>query len=166
MTARRAILLTTTFALGACQQLSNLTGSGTVAGKETGTAGRSAGATVTAQRTDHDMSQVISALAALGAQPIESLSVERARRQPSPADAVRRGPDPRPRLRTGARRDRRATDRLLARRRLGDRRPRHPRRLSPPLQAETGAVVLSFHHRQGPENRLPAAHDDTVAGHR
>jgi acetyl esterase len=89
-TAARAILLTTALTLGACQQLSNLTGSGTVAGKETGTAGRSAGATVTAQRTDHDMSQVISALAALGAQPIESLSVERARRQPSPADAVRR----------------------------------------------------------------------------
>ena len=86
-TAARAILLTTAPALGACQQLSNLTGSGTVAGKETGTAGPSAGATATAQRTDHDMSQVIGALAA---QPIDSLSVERARRQPSPADAVRR----------------------------------------------------------------------------
>ncbi len=70
--------------------MTNLTGLGTVAGRGTGAPGPSAGATATAQRTNPDMSQVISALAALGAQPIEALSVERARSQPQPADAVRR----------------------------------------------------------------------------
>ena len=62
-----AALLTSALALGACQQLTNLTGSGTVAGRETGVAGASAGATATTQRTDPDMSQVIAALGALGA---------------------------------------------------------------------------------------------------
>lgn len=85
-----AVLVTTAFALGACQQLQNLTGSGTVAGRETGGVGASVGSTATAQRTDQDMSQVISALGALGAQPIETLSVQRARSQPTPADAVKR----------------------------------------------------------------------------
>ncbi len=41
----RLVLLTSALALGACQQLSNLTGSGTVAGREAGAAvaGESAG---------------------------------------------------------------------------------------------------------------------------
>ena len=88
--AAPVVLVTTALALGACQQLSNLAGRGTVAGKETGGVGPSVGATATTQRTDADMSQVIAALAALGAQPTETLSVARARSQPMPADAVRR----------------------------------------------------------------------------
>ena len=86
----RVALLVPALALGACQQLQNLAGAGTVAGRETGTAGPSAGATATAQRTDPDMAQVINALSALGVKPIETLSVAQARNQPTPADAVRR----------------------------------------------------------------------------
>jgi acetyl esterase len=189
--AAPVVLVTTALALGACQQLSNLAGRGTVAGKITGGVGPSVGATATTQRTDADMSQVIAALAALGAQPTETLSVARARSQPMPADAVRRvlgergqpnaprpvaqvrdissgrcGPDPGACLRAGTRLGAGAAHRLLARRRLGDRRPRHLRRRGRALQAETGAVVLSVHYRQAPEHKFLAAHEDAVAAYR
>jgi acetyl esterase/lipase len=29
-----------------------------------------------------------------------------------------------------------------------------------------GAVVVSTHYRQGPEDKFPAAHDDTLAAYR
>ena len=41
-------------------------------------------------RPDPDMQAVLDAHAALGARPIETLTVEQARTQPSPADAVNR----------------------------------------------------------------------------
>ena len=160
----RAFNLATTMNLVACQQLTNLIGVGTVPGRETGAAGPSAGGIAAAQRTDHDMSRVIIALTALDARPIESLSVEAARRQPTPADAMRRvlqesgqsttqrpvaqvrdisvptPAGPIPARVYGPARDGPAVPLiiywhdLLARRRLGDRRPRHPRRLSPPCR--------------------------------
>ena len=71
----RIALLATALALGACQRLADLAGAGTVAGRETGTAGPSAGTTATARRTDPDMVQVINVLAALGAKPTGTLSV-------------------------------------------------------------------------------------------
>ena len=33
------------------------------------------------------------------------------------------------------------------------------------LAAETGAIVISVHYRQGPENRFPAAHNDAYAAY-
>ncbi len=188
-----AVLLVAALALGACQQFGNLSGLGTVAGRETGTAGASAGATATAQRMDADMAQVTNALSALRAQPIETLSVERARGQPTPADAVRRvlqergqpaAPRPVPQVRD-----------ISVPTPAGPipARVYGPARGSAPaaplivywhgggwvmadldtydasaraLQAETGAVVLSLHYRQAPEHKFPAAHEDAVAAYR
>ena len=89
---KRVVVLAAALALGACQQLSSMTGAGTIAGRETGVAGPSAGAVATTQRTDPDMSQVIAALSALGAQPVEALSVER-----PPNHSPHPGPPPPPR---------------------------------------------------------------------
>ncbi|MBD0272949.1 MAG: alpha/beta hydrolase [Acetobacteraceae bacterium] len=188
----RGVLLATALALGACQQLQNLVGAGTVAGRETGTAGPSAGATATAQRTDADMSQVINALSALGAKPIETLSVAQARQQPSFADAYRRvlqerglstAPRPVPQVRDisvptpagpiparvyGPARGGAAVPLIVYWHGGGwviadlDTYDASARA----LQAETGAVVLSLHYRQAPEHKFPAAHEDAVAAYR
>ncbi len=185
--ASHILFVTGALALGGCQQLSNLAGLGTVAGRETGSTGASAGATATTQRTDADMSQVIAALAALGAQPIETLSVERARSQPTPADAVRRvlqergqsaAPRPVPQVRDisipiparvyGPARGGAAAPLIVYWHGGGwviadlDTYDASARA----LQAETGAVVLSLHYRQAPEHKFPAAHEDAVAAYR
>lgn len=188
----RAVLLTSALALGACQQLSNLTGSSTVAGRETGSAGPTAGSTATAHRTDQDMSRVITALGALGAQPLESLSVERARRQPTPGDAVKRvlqdsGQSVAPRPVAQVRDISVPTPAgPIPARVYGPARGSAPAPLivywhgggwviadldtydasARALQAETGAVVVSLHYRQAPEHKFPAAHEDAVAGYR
>jgi acetyl esterase len=186
------IVLAGALTLGACQQFSNITGLGTVAGERTGAVGPSAGAAATTQRTDPDMGQVISALGALGVQPIDTLSVERARAQPSPADAVRRvlqergqsaAPRPVPQVRDisvptpagpiparvyGPLRGGAAVPLIVYWHGGGwviadlDTYDSSARA----LQAETGAVVLSLHYRQAPEHKFPAAHDDALAGYR
>ncbi len=139
------------------------------------------------------MSQVISTLSALGAKPIESLSVEQARRQPSFADAYRRvlqeergTASPGPAVRT--------RDITIP----GPAGP-IPARLYTPAQSRsgaqplvvywhgggwviadldtydasaraiasaTGAIVLSAHYRQAPEHKFPAAHEDALAAYR
>jgi acetyl esterase/lipase len=180
-------------ALAGCQQAANLTGAGTVAGSATGGGGPSAGTTATAARTNSDMSQVIQALADLGAKPLETLTVEQARSQPSPADAVRRVLQQRG-MSTAPRQVAEVRDitfpgaagPLPAR--LYNPAPGRPGRQplivywhgggwviadldtydasARALAAETGAMVLSLHYRQAPEHRFPAAHQDALAGYR
>ena len=190
---RAAAMLAAGLAIGAplagCQKIQELTGTGTVAGAATGGGNP---ANVTAARTDPEMAQVINALAALGAQPIGKLSVEQARRQPSPADAVRR---------VQAERGQSTAPRPVAQVRdltiPGAGGPIPARLYNPApgaaalpmivyyhgggfviadldtydssaraLAAETGAIVLSADYRHAPEHKFPAAHEDALTAYR
>jgi acetyl esterase/lipase len=188
-----AAALACLLALAGCQQAENMSGSGTVAGAATGGGGPAAGGNATAARTDADMSQVIQALSALGAKPLETLSVEQARSQPSPADAVRRVMEQRG-MPTAPRAVAQVRDITIptpagpipARVYGPAEAGRTPLPLivywhgggwviagldtydasARALAAETGAIVLSAHYRQAPEHRFPAAHEDAIAVYR
>ena len=144
-------------------------------------------------RPDADMQAVLDAHAALGARPIESLTVQQARTQPSPADAVAavkqaRGMPTAP--------DASVTVQNLTYPTGG---ATQPIRVYKPANA-TGqnlpvvvyvhgggwviadldvydatprsmakalnAIVVSVEYRKGPENKFPAAHDDANAAYR
>jgi acetyl esterase/lipase len=142
-------------------------------------------------RAELDMARVLDELKALGAEPIEDLTPEEARRQPTPADAVsslmaKFGIPPadaeirsRDVLYPGAECD------LPARiyQPPGGDGPRplilyfrgggwvfadlddydsSPRAIA----ARTGAVVVSADFRRAPEHKFPAAHEDAVAAYR
>ena len=146
---------------------------------------------------DRDMLRVLGALSDLDPKPIERLSPEEARRQPSPADAVQallrqNNQPPAPSLGVAARditipgpagplTARVYTPDGAVQGGGGAARPvivyyhgggfviagldtydATPRALS----HLTGAVAVSVHYRQAPENRFPAAHDDAVAAYR
>ena len=146
---------------------------------------------------DRDMLRVLGALSDLGPKPIEDLSPEEARRQPSAADAVQfllrqNNQPPAPSLGVAARdiTIRGPAGPLTARLYTPDgpvqgsgSRPRpvivyyhgggfviadlntydsSPRALS----HLTGAIAVSVHYRQAPENRFPTAHDDAIAAYR
>ena len=145
-------------------------------------------------RAELDMARVIEELMALGAEPIEDLTPDEARRQPSPADAVSSlmakygiaDPDD----------DVRSQDLAYP---GGDGADLTARLYRPPsleqtgrlpivayypgggwvlsdlddydasaraLAARTGALVLAFETRRAPEHKFPAAHDDAVAAYR
>ena len=152
------VLFTTALALGACQQLSNLAGRGTVAGtanrygrpvgrRDRDDAADGRGHVAGDRRADRPRCAAHrDALRRAGAQPADAggrgaprargaRPVHRAAARAAGArhlDPDRGGPDPGARLRAGgARLGAGAAHRLLARRRLGDRRPRHLRRLGP-----------------------------------
>ncbi len=89
--ALAALLATaSTSALAGRQRAQNFAGAGTVAGAAAGGGGPSAGLQATIARARPDMAAVLTQLGELGVQPVENLTVERARDQPTPADAVRR----------------------------------------------------------------------------
>ena len=144
-------------------------------------------------RPDADMQAVLDAHAALGAKPIESLTVPQARNQPSPADAVNRV--------KAARGLSTAPDATVSAQNLTypTGGATQPVRVYKPVGAmgsdlpvvvyyhgggwviadldvydatprsmarNLNAVVVSVEYRKGPEHRFPAAHDDANAAYR
>lgn len=145
------------------------------------------------QRIDADMRKVLAKLNELGARPVEKLTLEEARRQPTPADAVAavmaaEGP----RMSDEKVTTREATypgpaspmparvfspDQRLA---LGDPLPlivyyhgggwvigdsATYEASARALAAKTQSVVLSVEYRKAPEHPLPAAHEDAFAAY-
>jgi acetyl esterase/lipase len=146
----------------------------------------------TIARADADMRAVLDAQQALGARPIADLSVAAARRQPTPADAARRvlrssgrdaSPRPMPQVSNVTIP---GSAGPLQEWLYGPRQAEGPLPMivywhgggwviadletydasARALATETGAIVLSVHYRQGPEDRFPAAQDDAVAANR
>lgn len=144
----------------------------------------------TPAKPDMMMQKVLDTLAELGGKPIETLSPEEARRQPTPTDAVKKilretikDEDPTLGIQT--------RDITIE----GAAGPLQARIYSPNLDSDdlkplvvyfhgggfviadldvydggprgvsrfADVVVLSVHYRQAPENKFPAAHDDAVA---
>ncbi len=141
-------------------------------------------------RPDPQMQAVLDQLAALGAKPVETLTPEQARRQPSPADAVmallqRTGRNTAPEPVGG-----------IQNRMIPGPGGQIPVRIYTPagrgpfpvvvyyhgggwviatidtydasaraLANAVRAVVVSVEYRKGPENRFPAAHDDAFAAY-
>lgn len=143
-------------------------------------------------RAELDMARVIDELKALGAEPIEDLTPEEARGQPSPADAVsslmaKYGiSDPDDDVRSKELRYPGAEGELMARlyRPAGAGSDPLPLIVYYPgggwvlsdlddydasaraIASRTGALVLAVETRRAPEHKFPAAHDDAVAAYR
>lgn len=144
----------------------------------------------TIERSTAEMAAVIEKLMELGAKPVHTLTVEEARAQPTPADAVMavledKGESTEPEAVAnveditilGAAGDLEARvytpegegpfpvivyfhggGWVIADLDVYDASPRA-------LANQAGAVVISVHYRQGPEDKFPAAHDDAVAAY-
>lgn len=139
---------------------------------------------------DSDMQAVLDAHASLGPKPLETLTAAEARKGPSPADAVKallqkQGKSTAPE----------AVGKVVNRTIPGPAGPIAVRIYTPKgtgpfpvivyyhgggwvianldtydasargLTNAVGAIVVSSHYRQGPENRFPAAHDDAWAAY-
>ncbi len=140
---------------------------------------------------DKDMGRVLTALAGLGGKPIESLTPEEARKQPTPADAVKavlrqdgKAVAPEPVAKVHDRSITAGTGALPVRVYTpegvtgpapvvvyyhgggfviasNDVYDATPRSLANGAKA----VVVSVEYRRGPEHKFPAAHDDAVAAY-
>lgn len=143
---------------------------------------------------DNDMKAVLASLQSLNPKPIETLTPQEARLQPSPANAVKKllkdqGKDPAPNL--GVR-----TKDILVRGDIGmiparvyTPESKSPRKKLPVIVYYHGggwviadldtydstpramakavnAIVVSVHYRQAPENKFPAAHHDAFAAYK
>ena len=141
----------------------------------------------TMERADEDMRTVLQKLMELGAKPIETLTVEQARTQPTPADAVmavmqdQNIPTPQPAVTTQDIMIPGAAGDLPARVYIPEGEGPFPVVLyfhgggwviadidvydaTPRAMADkTKAIFISSHYRQAPENPFPAAHDDAIA---
>jgi len=138
-------------------------------------------------KADPDMQMVLDELGALGGKPIEDLSPAEARRQPSPADAVKALM-----VKQGKSAPQDVSTRDLSV--MGAAGPLQARMYTPSggaqakslvvyfhgggwvianidvydasiraIARESGAVVLAANYRKGPEFKFPAAHDDAFA---
>lgn len=144
----------------------------------------------TMERATPEMAAVLEKLMELGAKPVHTLTVEEARAQPTPADAVKAvleeaGKSAEPEAvadvedimipgASGELEARVYTPEgegpfpvivyfhgggwVIADLDVYDASPRA-------LANQVGAVVISVHYRQGPENKFPAAHDDAIAAY-
>lgn len=142
-------------------------------------------------KTDSDMQAVLDELASLKGKPIETLSAEEARKQPSPADAVKKllkdekkksspekvgnvdnrsidGPGGKIKIRVYTPEGKGPFPVILYFHGGGfviadlDTYDAAPRA----LVNLTNAVVVSSHYRQGPEHKFPAAGEDAVAAYK
>ncbi|SDR30735.1 Acetyl esterase/lipase [Paraburkholderia fungorum] len=143
---------------------------------------------------DPDMKAVLGALKSLNPKPIEDCSVDEARRQPTPADAVKKlVADPAFSARPSPELEAVRTEEIVIPGAIGS----NPARVYRPqgegpfplilyfhgggwviadldtydatprsIAAQSNAIVVSAHYRQAPEHRLPAAHDDAFAAWR
>ena len=146
-------------------------------------------------KADSQMQKVLDKQAELGAKPIETLSPEEARRQPTPTDGVKKllseqGRDPNDDLGVATR------DFTipgpggpLQARLYGKQQDQADGKLSPVVVYFHGGgfviadldvydggprgtakmadcIVVSVHYRQAPENKFPAAHEDAVAAYK
>jgi acetyl esterase len=142
-------------------------------------------------KPDSDMSKVLKALDAKGGKPIESLTAEEARRQPSPTDAVKTVMSDEKKTPP--------TDSIFVKEiKVQGQAGMIPARLySPPgqktalpivvyfhgggfvlasndtydatprsLAAQTGAIFVSVEYRKAPESKFPAAHEDAFAAYK
>ncbi|MFN4040991.1 MAG: alpha/beta hydrolase [Brevundimonas sp.] len=149
----------------------------------------------TPAKPDHDMQKVLDELAALGPKPIETLSPEEARRQPTPTDAVKSllrkdGKNPDDDLGVATRDFTIPGPAGAIQARLyGPDLDKPNDRLSPVVVYFHGGgfvfadldvydggprgtskmadcIFVSCHYRQAPENKFPAAHEDAVAAYK
>lgn len=143
------------------------------------------------KKADADMTKVLDALAALGPKPLETLTPEEARKQPSPADAVKKvmardgktAPDDGVTTKTIAIKGAGGANPARVYTPRGDGKPMPvivyyhgggwviadldtydatPRAIA----AMTGAVVVSAEYRHAPEHKFPAAHEDAWAAYK
>lgn len=142
-------------------------------------------------KPDLQMQAVLDQLAALGPKPIETLSPDQARRQPTPADAVKsllkkqgKSTAPEPVAKVEDRSIKGAAGSIPARIYWPNGSGPFPIVLyihgggwviadidtydssARALTNAAQAVVVSTHYRQGPESKFPAAHDDSFAAYR